>query len=44
MSLLDCGTNHDFDFEALKQNVNRHHLQCMRKVVRFTHEGGNLNY
>jgi len=44
MSLLDCGTNHDFDFEALKQNVNRHHLQCMRKIVRFTHEEGNLTY
>ena len=44
MTLLDCGTNHDFNFEALKQNVNAHHLQSMRKTVRFTDEPGNLTY
>jgi len=44
MTLLDCGTNHDFDFKALKQNVNVHHLQSMRKTVRFTDEPGNLTY
>ena len=37
-NLLDCGTNHEFDFEALKQKVNRHHLQSMKKNVRFTRE------
>ncbi|ASU33876.1 glycerol acyltransferase [Mucilaginibacter xinganensis] len=42
MSLLDCGTNHDFDFEALKQNVNAHHLKSMKNLVRFTKEPQNL--
>ena len=37
-NLLDCGTNQDFDFEALKQKVNEHHLQAMKKNVRFTKE------
>jgi hypothetical protein len=37
-NLLDCGTNHDFDFEALKQKVNEHHLRAMKKNVRFTKE------
>lgn len=38
LNLLDCGTNHDFDFETLKQKVNTHHLQAMQKLVRFTKE------
>ena len=38
INLLDCGTNHDFDFEALKQNVNAFHLASMLKNVRFTVE------
>jgi hypothetical protein len=37
-NLLDCGTNRDFDFEALKQNVNKHHLHALQKNVRFTKE------
>jgi hypothetical protein len=44
MNLLDCGTNHDFDFEALKYKVNAHHMLSMRKTVRFTKEPGNLTY
>jgi hypothetical protein len=44
LNLLDCGTNHDFDFEALKQKVNEHHLQSMKNNVRFTQEQGNLTY
>jgi len=44
MTLLDCGTNRDFNFDTLKQNVNAHHLQSMRKTVRFTDEPGNLTY
>lgn len=44
MNMLDCGTNNNFDFEALKKNINAHHLQSMRKIVRFTHEEGNLTY
>jgi hypothetical protein len=43
-NLLDCGTNHDFDFEVLKQKVNEHHLQSMKKNVRFTKEQGDLTY
>jgi len=40
-NLLDCGTNHEFDFKALKQKVNEHHLQAMKKNVRFTKEPGS---
>ncbi|WP_428331036.1 lysophospholipid acyltransferase family protein [Mucilaginibacter sp.] len=43
-NLLDCGTNKDFDFDSLKKKVNEHHLQSMRKTVRFTKEPGNLTY
>jgi hypothetical protein len=41
-NVLDCGDNHNFDFDTLKQNVNVHHLQSMKKLVRFTKERGNL--
>lgn len=44
LTLLDCGTNREFDFEALKQKVNTHHLQSMKKMVRFTKEPGDLTY
>ena len=37
-SMMDCGTNHDFDFEALKKNVNEFHLNSIRKLVRYTEE------
>jgi hypothetical protein len=37
-NLLDCGTNHDFDFEVLKEMVNKYHLQAMQSHVRFTKE------
>jgi 1-acyl-sn-glycerol-3-phosphate acyltransferase len=40
-NLLDCGTNHEFDFEVLKQKINEHHLQAMKKMVRFTIEPGD---
>jgi len=36
--MLDCGTNHDFDFDALKQKVNTFHLESIKKLVRFTDE------
>jgi len=35
-SMLDCGTNNDFDFETLKQKVNEHHRASMEKNVRYT--------
>ena len=37
-NLLDCGTNDEFDFEALKQQVNLHHLKSIEKNIRFTKE------
>lgn len=37
-NMLDCGTNHNFDFDALKQQVNRHHLQSIKQNIRFTDE------
>jgi hypothetical protein len=37
-NMLDCGTNHEFDFEALKQQVNHHHQQAIEKNIRFTDE------
>ena len=37
-NMLDCGTNHEFDFGALKQKVNAFHLQAMKKNFRFTEE------
>lgn len=44
INILDCGTNHDFDFDGLKKKVNDHHLQSMRKLVRYTREPGDLTY
>ena len=40
-NLLDCGTNNDFDFEALKQKVNEHHRQAIQNNIRFTQEPDN---
>ncbi|MDB5131800.1 MAG: Acyltransferase [Mucilaginibacter sp.] len=40
-NMLDCGTNHEFNFEALKQKVNEHHLQAIQNNIRFTKEPGN---
>jgi len=37
-NMLDCGTNHDFDFEKLKEKVNKHHLQAIKSLIRFTKE------
>ena len=36
--MLDCGTNHDFDFESLKEKVNQHHKNAIKKQFRFTDE------
>lgn len=37
-NMLDCGTNHQFDFALLKQNVNEFHVQAMKGNFRFTEE------
>ena len=39
-NLLDCGTNHDFNFEALKEKVDIHHRESIFKNFRFTTEPG----
>ena len=41
-NLLDCGTNHEFEFEALKQKVNRFHNQAIQDNIRFTKENFKL--
>jgi 1-acyl-sn-glycerol-3-phosphate acyltransferase len=35
-NMLDCGMNHNFDFEKMKKNVNVHHKKSLRKMVRYT--------
>ena len=37
-NMLNCGTNHLFNFDALKQQVNEHHLQAIKSNIRFTIE------
>lgn len=37
-NMLDCGTNKDFDFDALKSKVNTFHLNTLNKYVRFTQQ------
>jgi 1-acyl-sn-glycerol-3-phosphate acyltransferase len=37
-NMLDCGTNYNFDFEELKQKVNKHHKESIQKQFRFTDE------
>jgi hypothetical protein len=37
-TMLDCGTNHDFDFEALKTTVNEFHVKSIVRNFRFTEE------
>jgi len=36
--MLDCGTNHDFDFESLKKKVNEFHLKAIQRNFRYTDE------
>jgi hypothetical protein len=37
-NMLDCGTVEEFDFETLQKKVNQHHLEAMKKNIRFTIE------
>ena len=41
--MLDCGTNHDYNYEDLKAKVNKHHKNSMFKQVRFTVEPDGAN-
>ena len=34
--MLDCGTNHDFNFEELTKKINVHHKVSIKKQFRFT--------
>ena len=38
-NLLDCGTNHNFDFDDLKTSVNKFHNQAIQDKMRFTKNG-----
>ena len=40
-NMLDCGTNHTFNLEKLKKQVNDHHLKSMKKNFRFSEEQNN---
>jgi len=36
--MLDCGTNHNFDFDKLGKEINAHHKEAIQKQFRFTEE------
>lgn len=35
--LLDCGTNHDFNFERMKEQINTHHRAVLQNQVNVAH-------
>jgi 1-acyl-sn-glycerol-3-phosphate acyltransferase len=35
--LLDCGTNHDFDLERLREQINVHHKRALKNQVNVAH-------
>jgi len=35
--LLNCGTNHDFDYEKVKDIINAHHKQALKNQVNVEH-------
>ena len=37
-NMLDCGTNEEFNFDRLQQDVNRHHKKAIKQNIRFTLE------
>lgn len=43
-TMLDCGTNHGFDFEGLKKIVNAYHLQSIQRNIRYTDEPITYNF
>lgn len=38
MHMLDCGTNHEFNFDTFTVAVNEHHRAAIQKQIRFTVE------
>lgn len=42
LNLLDCGLSSSFNFENLKDKVNRFHRQAIKKNTRFTNEPKDL--
>lgn len=37
-NMLDCGTNHNFDFDRVSIKINNHHREAIQKQFRFTEE------
>lgn len=37
-NMLDCGTNHTFDFDQLQEHVNQHHQKAIAANIRYTDE------
>ena len=37
-NLLNCGTDKDFEFTKLNDDINKHHRKAMKKQFRFTRE------
>ncbi|PTR00051.1 acyltransferase-like protein [Mucilaginibacter yixingensis] len=35
--LLDCGTNHDFNFERMKEQINTHHRTVLQNQINVAH-------
>lgn len=35
--LLDCGTNHNFDYDRLREQINKHHQQALKNQVNAKH-------
>lgn len=43
-SMLDCGTNHNFDFTALKKKVDEFHISAIKRNIRYTQEDTTYDF
>ena len=41
-NMLDCGTNENFNYDQLSENINKHHRAAIQKQIRFTDEPEGL--